>query len=64
MKTTNDSDDWRSLCESASTETDPQRLLDLVTKIHRALEERNRRSHDTRLTTKNDAQLWSEPDPR
>ena len=62
MKNANDSDDWRSLCESASTETDPQKLLDLITKINRALEERNRRSHDARLTTQNDAQLLSEPD--
>jgi len=39
MKDTNHSDDWRSLCELASKESDPQKLLDLISKINRALEE-------------------------
>jgi hypothetical protein len=44
MKTTDDSDDWQVLCELASNESDPKKLLDLITKINRALEECHRRS--------------------
>jgi hypothetical protein len=39
MKDTNRSEDWCVLCELASKEMDPKRLLDLITKINRALEE-------------------------
>lgn len=39
MKDTNRSEDWRVLCELASQEKDPERLIDLVTKINQALEE-------------------------
>jgi hypothetical protein len=39
MKDTSHTDDWRSLCEQASHESDPQKLLELVAKINRALEE-------------------------
>jgi hypothetical protein len=33
----NDTNDWPSLCELASKENDPQKLLDLIVKINRAL---------------------------
>lgn len=39
MKDRNRAEDWRSLCELASKEADPQRLMELITKINRALEE-------------------------
>ena len=41
MKDTNQPDDWRSLCELASEEEDPQKLMELVSKISCALEERS-----------------------
>jgi len=44
MKDTSRMDDWRSLCELASQENDPQKLLELITKINRALEECHQRS--------------------
>ena len=39
MNETNPPDDWRELCELASKERDPKKLLDLVTRINRALED-------------------------
>ena len=39
MKDTNGSEDWRVLCELASKENDPKKMLDLITKINQALEE-------------------------
>jgi hypothetical protein len=39
MKDTNGSEDWRVLCELASKEKDPKKMLDLITKINQALEE-------------------------
>lgn len=39
MKDTGTRDDWRSLCELASKETNPQKLLELIIRINRALEE-------------------------
>ena len=39
MKVTNGSEDWRVLCEMASKEMDPGKLLDLITKINQALQE-------------------------
>jgi hypothetical protein len=39
MKDTNGSEDWRALCEQASKEKDPRKMLDLITKINQALEE-------------------------
>jgi len=39
MKDTNGSEDWRVLCELASKEKDPEKLIDLVVKINRVLEE-------------------------
>ena len=39
MKDSNRSDDWRVLCELASKEKDPEKLIDLIVKINQALEE-------------------------
>lgn len=39
MKDTNVSEDWRVLCELASKENDPKKMLDLITRINQALEE-------------------------
>ncbi len=39
MKDTNGSEDWRVLCELASKEKDPEKLIDLIVKINQALEE-------------------------
>jgi len=33
------SEDWRALCELAAKEKDPQKLLSLISRISRALEE-------------------------
>ena len=39
---------WRELCEQASVEQDPKKLLELVTEINRLLDEKNiRLSKDT-----------------
>jgi len=46
------SDDWRSLCELASKENDPRKLLDLITRINRALEETHRRSQQNQVAMK------------
>jgi hypothetical protein len=50
-------DDWRSLCELASKETDPHKLLELITKINRALEESHQRSRTDGASFKVDAVL-------
>jgi hypothetical protein len=50
-------DDWRSLCELASKEKDPRKLLDLITKINRALEETHRRSQSNQVAMKMDTVL-------
>ena len=39
MQDTSRGDDWPSLCELASKENDPKKLLDLITKINQLLEE-------------------------
>ena len=39
MKDANGSEDWLVLCELASKEKVPKKLLDLITKINQALEE-------------------------
>lgn len=44
MEDTSRGDDWRSLCEMATQEKDPQKMLDLITKINRALEESHQRN--------------------
>jgi hypothetical protein len=43
MRDTNESKDWRVLCEQASKEKDPEKLIDLVVKINQALEECNQK---------------------
>jgi hypothetical protein len=48
MKDTSIADDWRSWCELASKETNPRKLLELITKINQAIEECHPR--------------WSQPD--
>jgi hypothetical protein len=37
MRDTNESEDWRVLCELASKEKDPEKLIDLVVKINRII---------------------------
>ena len=44
MKDTRRSEDWRALCELASRELDPEKLIDLVTKINQALEDSQQES--------------------
>ena len=44
MKNTNTSDDWRVLCELASKEKDPEKLIDLILQINQALEESHQKS--------------------
>ena len=44
MRDTSRTNDWRSLCELASQEKNPQKLLELLTKINRALEVCRQRS--------------------
>lgn len=50
-------DDWRSLCELASKENDPQKLLDLITKINNALQEYGRHSNTKEAPLKVDTVL-------
>ena len=44
MKNTSTSDDWRVLCELASKEKDPDKLIDLIMQINQALEESHQKS--------------------
>lgn len=44
MNDTNRSEDWRVLCELASKEKDPEKLIDLISKINQALEEAHNKS--------------------
>jgi hypothetical protein len=44
MKDVNRSDDWRVLCELASIEKDPEKLIDLIMQINQALEESHQKS--------------------
>lgn len=46
MKDTRSSQDWRALCELASRELDPEKLVDLVTKINKALEDSQQKTGD------------------
>ena len=39
MKGSNGSEDWRVLCELASKEQDPEKLIDLIVKINQGLDE-------------------------
>lgn len=52
MKDVHGSHDWRALCELASQEQDPEKLLDLISKINQALEECNRQSRINRAPIK------------
>ena len=47
MKDTNGSEDWRVLCELASKEEDPKKMIDLITKINQALEELHHKSRSS-----------------
>ena len=44
MTDTNGREDWRVLCELASKEKDPEKLIDLIVKINHALEECQQKS--------------------
>ena len=44
MKGSNRSDGWRVLCELASKEKDPEKLIDLIVQINQALEESHQKS--------------------
>lgn len=55
MEDTSRTDDWRSLRELASKERDPQKLLELITKINRALEGRHQRGRTDEASFKVDA---------
>jgi len=44
MKNTNGLDDWRVLCELASEEKVPEKLIDLIVKINQALEQGHQKS--------------------
>ena len=50
-------DDWRSLCELASKENDPPKLLDLIRRINRALEECSQQRQTDKASFKVDAAL-------
>jgi hypothetical protein len=39
---------WRTLCERAASEQDPQKLLELASEINRLLEEKENRLIETR----------------
>ena len=44
----NEEQDWRDLCERASRETDPDKLMELVYQIDRALQRREQRLREAR----------------
>jgi hypothetical protein len=44
MNDTNRSEDWRVLCELASKEEDPKKLLDIITKINQELQALHQKS--------------------
>jgi len=39
--------DWRELCKAAACELDPQRLMELIGELTRALDERDRQPKDS-----------------
>lgn len=45
-----ESKDWRELSEAASRETDPQRLMDLIRALNKALERREREQKNPNQT--------------
>ena len=64
MDGTNHSEDWSALCELASKESDPRKLLDLITKINRALEECHQRKENEEALLKADTVLLRAPASR
>ena len=50
-------DDWRSLCELASKENDPPKLMDLIRRINRALEECSQQRQTDKTSLKVDTVL-------
>jgi hypothetical protein len=46
MTNTNQTEDWRVLCELASKEKNPEKLIDLIMKINQALEDSRQKRHD------------------
>ena len=46
--------DWRELCEQASKEKDPEKLMELVRKLNQKLEERVSEKADEVLTRRRD----------
>lgn len=59
MEDTSRRDDWRSLCEMASKESNPQKLLELITRINRALQESHQRNRTDEVSLKVDTVLAS-----
>ena len=59
MEDTSRGDDWRSLCEMASKESNPQKLLELITRINRALQESHQRNRTDEVSLKVDTVLAS-----
>jgi len=57
MNDTNHSDDWLSLCEMATKEQDPRKLLDLIVRINQALESCRRRKEVQNTPSKPDTAL-------
>jgi hypothetical protein len=43
--------DWRELCERASKEQDPDKLMELVRKLNQTLEERRHRNRGRNIDT-------------
>lgn len=43
--------DWRELCKEAATEMDPEKLMDLISSITKALDERDRRRNPNPQST-------------
>jgi hypothetical protein len=39
----NRNENWRELCKAAANEVDPNKLMDLITELNKALEERDGR---------------------
>ena len=55
MNDTNQTDDWRSLCEMASKEHNPQKLLELIVKINQALARCSGRNDGRDMPSETDA---------
>lgn len=45
MTNANQTEDWLVLCELASKEQDPEKLIDLIMKINQALENSRQKRH-------------------